>query len=42
MFKKYKKYIMGEVLGEKLIKDEKLDTKFELNDVDCFIKVERV
>ena len=42
MFKKYKKYIMGEVLGEKLIKDEKLDSKFELNDVDCFIKVERV
>ena len=42
MFKKYKSYIMGEVLGEKLIKDDKIDSKFELNDVECFIKVERV
>ena len=26
----------------KLIKDDKIDSKFELNDVECFIKVERV
>ena len=42
MFKKYKDYIMREVLGEKLIKDEKLDKEYDLNDVKCYIKVEKV
>ena len=42
MFKKYKKYIMGEVLGEKLIKEEKLSNEFELNGVKCLIDVERI
>ena len=42
MFKKYKEYIMGEVLGEKLIKKEDISNEFELNGVKCLIDVERV
>ena len=42
MFKKYKKYIMGEVLGEKLKKKKKLSNEFELNGVKCLIDVERI
>ena len=42
MFKLYKEYVMGEVLGDELIKDESLKDKYELNDEEVFIKVERV
>lgn len=42
MFDKYKDYIMGEVLGDKLIKDTSLSDKYELNSFSAFIKVERV
>lgn len=42
MFDKYKDYIMGEVLGDKLIKDTSLSDKYELNSSSAFIKVERV
>ena len=33
---------MGEVLGDELIKDISLTEKFELNDEEAAIKVERV
>ena len=33
---------MGEVLGEKLIKDESLTETYDLNDESTSIKVERV
>ncbi len=42
MLKLYKDYIMGEVLGEKLIKDETLTESYDLNDEVTYIKVERV
>lgn len=42
MFKKYKDYIMGEVLGDELIKDTSLTEEYDLNDVKCFVKVEKV
>ena len=42
MFEKYKKYIMNEVLGEKLEKDENLTEKYLLNDEEVFIKIERL
>ena len=42
MFKLYKDYIMGEVLGDELIKDESLKEKFQLNDEEAYIKVERI
>ena len=42
MFEKYKKYIMNEVLGEKLEKDQNLTDKYLLNDEEVFIKVERL
>ena len=42
MLDKYKDYVMGEVLGEKLIKDEKLDDYTALNDEKAAIKVERI
>ena len=44
MLTKYKDYVMGEVLGEELIKDSSLKEKdkCELNDEEAFIKVERV
>ena len=42
MLDMYKDYIMGEVLGEKLVKDDKLEEYFELNDEKAAIKVERV
>ena len=38
----YKDYIMGEVLGEELIKDISLTEKCLLNEEEAFIKVERV
>ncbi len=38
----YKDYIMGEVLGEELIKDISLTEKCMLNEEEAFIKVERV
>ena len=42
MLDMYKDYVMGEVLGEKLVKDDKLEEYFELNDEKAAIKVERV
>lgn len=44
MFKLYKDYIMGEVLGDELIKEIALkeDCKFALNDVVTYIDVEKV
>ena len=42
MLTKYKDYVMGEVLGDKLIKDIDLKDKYELNDEEAYIKVERV
>ena len=44
MFKLYKDYIMGEVLGDELIKDIGLKEKYkcELNDEEAYIKVERI
>ena len=42
MLDMYKDYIMGEVLGEKLVKDDKLEEYFELNDEKAAIKVEKV
>ena len=42
MFELYKDYVMGEVLGDELIKDESLTEKYPLNDEESAIKVERV
>ena len=42
MFELYKDYVMGEVLGDELIKDTNLEDKYNLNDEEVYIKVERV
>ena len=42
MFELYKDYVMGEVLGDELIKDDSLTEKYPLNDEESAIKVERV
>jgi isoleucyl-tRNA synthetase len=42
MLKKYKDYIMGETLADKLVKDESLTTKYDLNDEVVYLKVERL
>jgi isoleucyl-tRNA synthetase len=42
MFELYKDYVMGEVLGDKLVKDTKLKDKYDLNDEEAYIKVEKV
>ena len=42
MLKTYKDYVMGEVLGDELIKDISLKDKCELNEEEAYIKVERV
>jgi isoleucyl-tRNA synthetase len=42
MFTLYKDYVMGEVLGEELIKDISLEDKYDLNDEETYIKVEKV
>ena len=42
MLKKYREYVMGEVLGEELILDDSLTEKYELNDEKACIKVERI
>ena len=42
MLKMYKDYVMGEVLGEKLVKDEKLTDLEAMNDEQAAIKVERI
>ena len=42
MFELYKDYVMGEVLGDKLEKNTKLKDKYDLNDEEVFIKVEKV
>ena len=42
MFGMYKDYVMGEVLGDELIKDISLTEECELNDEKACIKVERV
>ena len=41
MLKSYKDYIMGETLGDELIKDISLTDKFELNEEEAYIKVEK-
>ena len=38
----YKDYIMGEVLGDELIKDIALTEKYMLNEEEAYVKVERV
>ena len=42
MLKSWKDYVMGEVLGEELIKDESLEDYSEMNDEKAAIKVERI
>ena len=42
MFDMYKDYVMGEVLGDELIKDVSLTEEYELNEEKACIKVERV
>ena len=42
MFEYYKDYIMGEVLGDNLIKDNDLDNYADLNDEKVSIKIEKV
>ena len=42
MFNLYKDYIMGEVLGDELIKDISLKNKYDLNDEEAYIDVERI
>ncbi|MBQ3307702.1 MAG: isoleucine--tRNA ligase [Bacilli bacterium] len=42
MFKLYKDYIMGEVLGDELIKDVSLKNKYKLNDEEAYIDVKKV
>lgn len=44
MFKLYKDYIMGEVLGDELTKDISLkdECKYELNDISTYISIEKV
>ncbi len=42
MLDKYYDYVMGEVLGDELIKDESLKFDGKLNDEDVVIKVEKV
>ena len=42
MLDKYYDYVMGEVLGDELIVDEKLDNKETMNDEWACIKVERI
>ncbi len=42
MLDKYNDYVMGEVLGDSLIKDDTLTDSYMLNDEECFIKVEKV
>ena len=42
MLETYQDYIMGEVLGEKLIKDESLTEKCLLNEEEAYIKVEKI
>lgn len=42
MLTMYKDYVMGEVLGDELIKDISLTEEYELNDEKACIKIERV
>ena len=42
MFDQYYDYIMGEVLGDDLILDESLDTKYELNEEEVFLRIEKI
>jgi len=42
MLELYKEYVMGEVLGDELIKDISLTEKFLLNEEETYIRVERV
>ena len=42
MFTLYKDYVMGEVLGDELIKDISLTEKCMLNEEEAYIKVERI
>ena len=42
MLDKYYDYVMGEVLGDELIKTADLDEEYDLNDEKVSIKVEKV
>ena len=42
MFSLYKDYVMGEILGDELIKDISLINEYELNDEKVYIKIERI
>ena len=44
MLRKFKDYIVGETLGEELIKDISLTEKYQcdLNEEEAYIKVEKV
>ena len=42
MLDKYYDYVMGEVLGDELIKEESLTEEYELNDEKASIKVEKI
>ena len=41
MLKGYKEYVMGEILCDKLIKDISLTEKYQLNEEEVYIKVEK-
>ena len=41
-FKLYNDYVMGEVLGDELIKDIILKDKYQLNDEEVYLKVEKI
>jgi len=42
MLREFKDYVMGETLGDELIKDISLTEECELNDEKAFIKVEKI
>ena len=42
MLDMYRDYVMGEVLGDELIKDISLTEKTDLNDEEAYIKVEKI
>ncbi|MBQ6323416.1 MAG: isoleucine--tRNA ligase [Bacilli bacterium] len=42
MLEKYYDYVMGEVLGDELVKNNRLKAKCMLNDEEAYIKVEKV
>lgn len=42
MIDKFNKYISNEVLGDKIIKKEKLDRQFNFGNHECFINIKRI